>query len=47
MLKDLKYFIGVAQPEELHREITKTCPLEPAVRAANYAVAMLDHHYFH
>ena len=47
MLKALNYVVGVTQPFGMRRDITKTSPLEPAVRAANYAAAMLDRHYFH
>ena len=39
MLEALNYVIGTAS-----LDITKTSPLEPAVRAANYVAAKLDRH---
>lgn len=46
MWQALNYVIGMAQFEELHQEITKTCPSWSAIQAANYVMTMY-HHYFH
>ena len=47
MLEAQSCAIGMAQPFRLCWEIThwQASPSEPAVQAANYMAALLDHHY--